>query len=201
MKNLTADAEQPVGERDNTKSIKASPDVRTTSSVPEKETIPVAASTRDDIASSENFSFLEEKYAKVTRFLVKASTQGDLAPVSVPFYRYSSVLSFFSFMAEECDLPKWDPAAQLSNEISDAFSPSPSSAPPSPVSYASVRFEWSGHSVRVRLGKEHDWNEVLRHIHKGWAVEERKRQMEGNGDDYYYGADDFNISVMLHVSG
>lgn len=162
---------------------------------------PSSTTSAQDIASSDSFDLLEQKYARVTRFLVTASTQRDVAPVSSAFYRYSSVSRFLSFMADECGFTKWDPTAQLSTEISNAFLPSPSSALSSLVTYASITFKWSGHSIRVRPGKEKDWKEVLRHIHKAWCVEERKRQEEGHDDDYYYGQDDFNISVLLHITG
>ncbi|KAL2002616.1 hypothetical protein VTN02DRAFT_6378 [Thermoascus thermophilus] len=149
-------------------------------------------------SDEEGFDLLEQKYARVTRFLVTASTQGDAAPVSSAFYRYSSVSRFLGFMADECGVAGWDPTGR-----SHAGVPSPSSALSGLVAYASLTFRWSGHRIRVRPGKEKDWTEALRHIHRAWWVEERKRLDEGRDDDdsWYYGQEDFNIDVLLHLTG
>lgn len=140
-------------------------------------------------------SLEEEKYTQKTTFLLSATNQRDMAPVFVPFQHFRSATSFLETMADECGLQEWDPSTQLNTEIlsSNWVSPSPAASMSNNlrgVVAASVKLEWSGFSIRVRPGKDRDWEVLMQEVRKKW---------EGRGRDD--GDGEFRISVMLHVMG
>ncbi|KAF7116769.1 hypothetical protein CNMCM5793_005326 [Aspergillus hiratsukae] len=123
-----------------------------------------------------------------TKFLVSASTQPNMAPVWVPFRIFQSAASFLAHMAEECNIHEWDPSAQLNKEISKWDSTPPA---PQAVVAASVKFDWSGFFIRVRQGRDDDWEFVMQELRKSWRV----KGEEGSEGGYQR----FHIMVMLHV--
>jgi hypothetical protein len=130
----------------------------------------------------------EDALQQQTKFLVSASTQPNMAPVWVPFQIFQSAASFIAHMAEECSIHEWDPSAQLNKEISKW-----DSSPPAPqaVVAASVKFDWSEFFIRVRQGRDADWEFVMQELRKSWRV---------NGEDgSEAGNQRFHILVMLHV--
>ncbi|GIJ84554.1 hypothetical protein Asppvi_003401 [Aspergillus pseudoviridinutans] len=123
-----------------------------------------------------------------TKFLVSASTQPNMAPVWVPFRSFQSAASFLVHMAEECNIHEWDPSAQLNKEISKW-----DSSPPAPqtVVAASVKFDWSEFFIRVRQGRDDDWEFVMQELRNSWRV---------TGEDQSEARNQrFHILVMLHV--
>ncbi|GIC94160.1 uncharacterized protein Aud_010655 [Aspergillus udagawae] len=130
----------------------------------------------------------EDALQQQTKFLVSASTQPNMAPVWVPFQIFQSAASFLAHMAEECNIHEWDPSAQLNKEISKW-----DSSPPAPqtVVAASVKFDWSEFFIRVRQGRDEDWEFVMQEIRNSWR---------GKGEDQSEaGNQRFHILVMLHV--
>ncbi|GFG05982.1 hypothetical protein IFM61392_04113 [Aspergillus lentulus] len=131
----------------------------------------------------------EDTLQQQTKFLVSASTQPNMAPVWVPFQVFQSAASFIAHMAEECNIHEWDPSAQLNKEISKW-----DSSPPAPqaVVAASVKFDWSEFFIRVRQGRDDDWEFVMQELRNSWRVKQ--------GDDgSEAGNQRFHILVMLHV--
>ncbi|KAF4216050.1 hypothetical protein CNMCM8980_009254 [Aspergillus fumigatiaffinis] len=130
----------------------------------------------------------EDALQQQTKFLVSASTQPNMAPVWVPFQIFQSAASFIAHMAEECSIHEWDPSAQLNKEISKW-----DSSPPAPqaVVAASVKFDWSEFFIRVRQGRDADWEFVMQELRKSWRVKGEDGSEAGNQR--------FHILVMLHV--
>ncbi|RLL96664.1 hypothetical protein CFD26_102907 [Aspergillus turcosus] len=130
----------------------------------------------------------EDALQQQTKFLVSASTQPNMAPVWVPFQIFQSATSFLTHMAEECNIYEWDPSAQLNKEISKWDSTPPA---PQAVVAASVKFDWSEFFIRVRQGRDDDWEFVMQELRNSWRVK---------GDDRSEGGHQrFHIMVMLHV--
>lgn len=130
----------------------------------------------------------EDALQQQTKFLVSASTQPNMAPVWVPFQIFQSAASFLTHMAEECNIYEWDPSAQLNKEISKWDSTPPA---PQAVVAASVKFDWSEFFIRVRQGKDDDWEFVMQELRNSWRAKGDDRSEGGNQR--------FHIMVMLHV--
>jgi hypothetical protein len=130
----------------------------------------------------------EDALQQQTKFLVSASTQPNMAPVWIPFQIFQSAASFLAHMAEECNIHEWDPSAQLNKEISKW-----DSSPPAPqtVVAASVKFDWSELFIRVRQGRDDDWEFVMQELRNSWRVKGEDQSEAGNQR--------FHILVMLHV--
>ncbi|PKX89606.1 uncharacterized protein P174DRAFT_434984 [Aspergillus novofumigatus IBT 16806] len=130
----------------------------------------------------------EDALQQQTKFLISASTQPNMAPVWAPFQIFQSAASFIAHMAEECNIHEWDPSTQLNKEISKW-----DSSPPAPqaVVAASVKFDWSEFFIRVRQGRDDDWEFVMQELRNSWRVK---------GEDGSKAGDQrFHILVMLHV--
>ncbi|RMJ23676.1 hypothetical protein PHISP_05464 [Aspergillus sp. HF37] len=126
----------------------------------------------------------ETKYQGETKFLANATTQAGMAPVWVPFQRFESATDFLDLMARECEVAVWSPDIQLSHEANDrATSPG--------VSVASVRFEWAEFAIRVRAGRDRDWEFVMGALQKAWAAKDAGEGLQQPGE--------FRIRVTLHV--
>ena len=133
-------------------------------------------------APARNLTSIERAHYEETYFMVSASTQKDMAPVWVDYQRFDSATAFIDAMASEC-LAEWDPSAQLRSEILGM----------SNVLAASVRFGWTDFSMRVRLGRDEDWERVMKRLEQAW--EDRDRDPEGAQGGR------FRVEVMVHVSG
>lgn len=127
---------------------------------------------------------LESKYQGETKFLANATTQAGMAPVWVPYQRFASATDFLDVMARECEVAAWSPGIQLSREAND-WSSSPG------VSVASVRFEWAEFAIRVRAGRDRDWESVMGALQKAWTAKDAGEGLQQPGE--------FRIGVMLHV--
>ncbi|KAK9655589.1 hypothetical protein HCH54_000290 [Aspergillus fumigatus] len=130
----------------------------------------------------------EDALEQQTKFLVSASNQPNMAPVWVPFQIFQSAASFLTHMAEECNIHEWDPSAQLSKEISKWDSSPPASQA---VVAASVKFEWSEFFIRVRQGRDDDWEFVMQELRNSWRAKGKDGSEAGNQR--------LHIRVMLHV--
>ena len=124
---------------------------------------------------------IENAHHKETKFLVSASTDKEMAPVWLDYQSFYSATAFLDTMASEC-LLDWDPSAQLNSEIMGLSSQ---------VVAASVKFEWMDFHIRVRAGRDQDWNSVLKKLEKAWL----------DKDHGLENPEEFRIGVMLHVSG
>jgi hypothetical protein len=130
----------------------------------------------------------EDTLHQQTKFLVSASTQPNMAPVWVPFRIFQSAASFLAHMAEECNIHEWDPSAQLNKEMISRWDTTPPA--PQAVVAASVKFDWSEFFIRVRQGRDDDWEFVMQELRNSWRVK---------GDGREGGNQRFLIMVMLHV--
>lgn len=126
---------------------------------------------------------IELAHKHETKFLVSASTQRDMAPVWVDYKPFDSSSEFLGAMADEC-LSEWDPSAQLNNEIRGL--------PWSHIPAASVRFEWTDFNIRVRPGKDGDWESVMKRLEKAWSGKDHSADLETQPAE-------FRIDVMFHV--
>ncbi|RJE22634.1 hypothetical protein PHISCL_05017 [Aspergillus sclerotialis] len=86
-----------------------------------------------------------------------------MAPVWVDYQSFDSAAAFVDAMASEC-LAEWDPSAQLNSEIMGV---------PSNVLAASVRFGWSDFYIRVRVGRDQDWERVIKELVQSWENKNR----------------------------
>ncbi|KAH1848974.1 hypothetical protein KXX54_007988 [Aspergillus fumigatus] len=140
------------------------------------------------ITPSDTAQMPEDALEQQTKFLVSASNQPNMAPVWVPFQIFQSAASFLTHMAEECNIHEWDPSAQLSKEISKWDSSPPASQA---VVAASVKFEWSEFFIRVRQGRDDDWEFVMQELRNSWRAKGKDGSEAGNQR--------LHIRVMLHV--
>lgn len=141
---------------------------------------------RNDLAS---FKALEEKYQNQTKFLVTASTQKEMAPVWIPYRSFGSASAFLGVMANECGVDEWDPSVQLNRDIG-SWAATLGMASQFSVKAASITFDWTKFTIRVRLGKDSDLRVVKDGLEKAWMAKDK-----GEVDQ----PEEFHIGVMLHV--
>ncbi|KAI9040085.1 uncharacterized protein KD926_008648 [Aspergillus affinis] len=124
---------------------------------------------------------IDTDMALMTHFLVSISNQQGLAPIWVPFKRFSSTKSFLSHMLSECTLQYWDSHKQALSDVQTENSPV--------VVAASVKFAWSDFEMRLRQGKDEDWKLIMAQLEKAW------KESELSKDSNFY--DRFKI-LLLH---
>lgn len=166
--------EKTVPERTKPKSqAKAKEPVTTTTTV-----------STTDTPAGKNESSDADMSAK-THFLLSISNQQGMAPIWIPYKKFTSTTAFLSHMLSECTLQYWDGQTKTLVDMQ----PERLQA----VVAASVKFAWSNFEVRLRQGKDQDWALCMAQLEKAW------KDSEVSMDCEFY--DGFKVLVMLHVTG